>query len=162
MDRNGISGLSEVESSAAKVLAYWSYSMVIAEPVGVTLVYASLVIKHQCSESSMTKRLSGNKKSTRERQDRRLVWFVIGGVWLTGVVGLFLLMFVTTNSPVFPWIVVVGVLLAVYMEVYWAYAALQSGLLRERSRHWPEDSGKVSPSSNHQGGKQATNPDSPN
>ena len=101
----------------------------------------------------MIKRLSGMRKSISKRRDWLLVTFVIGGVWLTLGVGLFLLENVVTNSPVFPWIVVVGVLLAVYMEVYWAYAALQS-------RHWPEGRGKVPPSSKHQRGKQVTNRDS--
>jgi hypothetical protein len=42
----------------AKVLAYWSYGMVIAKSCGVTLVCATLAIQLQCSESSLIKRLS--------------------------------------------------------------------------------------------------------
>jgi hypothetical protein len=100
------------------------------------------------------------KKPTIERRDRPLILIAgVLGVWLTVGVGLFLLVR-EVASPVFPWIVVVGVLLAVYIEVYWVYAALQSGLYRERARDWPEGSGKVPPPSNHQGGNQVTNLDS--
>ena len=42
----------------AKVLAYWSYGMVIAKSCGVTLVCATLAIQLQCSETSLVKRLS--------------------------------------------------------------------------------------------------------
>jgi len=103
------------------------------------------------------------KKLTSKKRDRFLLASAgILGVWVTVGVGLFLLVSEVANSlpSVFPWIVVVGVILAVYIEVYWVYAALKSGFHRERSRDWPEGRVKVLPPSNHQGGNQVTNPDS--
>ena len=41
----------------AKVLAYWSYGMVLARSCGISLVCATLAIQLQCSEGSLIKRL---------------------------------------------------------------------------------------------------------
>ena len=41
----------------AKVLAYWSYGMVIAKSCGITLVCATLALQLGCSEASLVQRL---------------------------------------------------------------------------------------------------------
>jgi hypothetical protein len=68
---------------------------------------------------------------------------VIGGVlgvWFTvGLGGLLLLESAIAHLPgVLLWVIIVGMFLAVYMELYWVYVALQTRLHREKDRSWPE------------------------
>jgi hypothetical protein len=58
----------------AKVLAYWSYGMVLARSCGISLVCATLAIQLQCGERSLIKRLgewcynAGDKKGKKRRE----------------------------------------------------------------------------------------------
>jgi Transposase DDE domain len=58
----------------AKVLAYWSYGMVLARSCGISLVCATLAIQLQCGERSLIKRLgewcynAGDKKGKQRRE----------------------------------------------------------------------------------------------
>jgi hypothetical protein len=54
MDRNGVKCQARPQ---AKVLALWSYGMVLAKACGITLVCATLGIQLGCSEASLVQRL---------------------------------------------------------------------------------------------------------
>src|SRR5436853_2581029 len=49
--------LPKLSRPQAKVLAYWSYGMVIAKSCGITLVCAALALQLGCSEASLVQRL---------------------------------------------------------------------------------------------------------
>ncbi len=49
--------LPKLSGPQAKVLAYWSYGMVLAKSCGISLVCATLAIQLQCAEGSLIKRL---------------------------------------------------------------------------------------------------------
>jgi hypothetical protein len=49
--------LPKLSRPQAKVLAYWSYGMVLAKSCGITLVSATLAIQLQCAEGNLIKRL---------------------------------------------------------------------------------------------------------
>jgi 4-hydroxybenzoate polyprenyltransferase len=77
--------------------------------------------------------------------DKPLPW--IAGVLLSVTVGLetFLLSHAVTGSlDVWHWIVAVGMILAIYMQLYWVYSAWRSGLYRQKpSREWREGPEKI-------------------
>ncbi len=49
--------LPKLSRPQAKVLAYWSYGMVLAKSCGISLVCATLAIQLRCAEGSLIKRL---------------------------------------------------------------------------------------------------------
>ena len=66
--------LPKLSRPQAKVLAYWSYGMVIAKSCGITLVCAALALQLDCSEASLVQRLrewcyGAKKKRGKKRRE---------------------------------------------------------------------------------------------
>jgi hypothetical protein len=73
------------------------------------------------------------------RTDAGILFGGAFAAWLTGGIAAFLLTRVATHDSTQRWVVILGAVLAGYIELYWSYAAYRSGLHRQRSaRRWPE------------------------
>ncbi len=72
----------------------------------------------------------------------------IGGaviLWFTVGLGAFTFTFASASAasaPAIAWVVGLAVLLAIYIEFYWLWIAIKSGLYRFKDRKWPEGPGK--------------------
>ena len=68
------SAFPKLSRPQAKVLAYWSYGMVLAKSCGITLVCAALALQLDCSEASLVQRLrewcyaAKDKKGSKRRE----------------------------------------------------------------------------------------------
>ncbi len=72
---------------------------------------------------------------------------IVGAItlWFTLGLGVSMLAWAASNRPSVPavsWVVALAALLAIYVELYWLWVALKSGLYRGKERGWPEGEAK--------------------
>ena len=65
------SRLPKLSHPQAKVLAYWSYGMVLARSCGISLVCAALALQVQSSEQSLLQRLREWCYSTEDQKGKK-------------------------------------------------------------------------------------------
>jgi hypothetical protein len=66
--------LPQLSRPQAKVLAYWSYGMVIAKSCGITLVCAALALQLDCSEASLVQRFREWCYGAKDKKGEHLFW----------------------------------------------------------------------------------------
>ncbi len=73
--------LPSLRRPQAKVLAYWSYGMVLARSCGITLECAALALQLDCPEANLLQRLRqwcyGAKDKKGEKRREQLFWAVV-------------------------------------------------------------------------------------